>query len=101
MIGLVFGVLLTVGVTAGLVRAAAEIIGALFSWVESMAAGTSSADGLVLGIIIGLAAFLVLRNREERRAARKNAREAKEEKKAAEAPQPEAYYPDHSRRAGC
>ena len=102
MLGLIFGVLLTVGVTVGLVKAAAAVLGALFSGIAALVSGTASGEGLVLGIILGLAAVLVLRNRNDRRTAKGNARRAEEAKKeAAETPQPEVYYPNHSGHAGC
>ena len=101
MLGLVFGICLTIGVTAGLVNVAAAIFSALFSEITSLMAGAASGEGVVLGVMLGLAAFFFFRNRAERRNAGKKASTAKETgEKAAAEPQPEVFrsYSSHS---GC
>ena len=66
---LVFGGWIAVAVVGGVLSLAAAVIGGVFSGLESIAAGVFSGSGMVLGIVIGLAAFCYFRNRNTRNAA--------------------------------
>ena len=60
---LMFGGWIAVAVIGGVLSLIGTIIGGVFSGLVSIASGAFSGSGIVLGIVIGLAAFWYFRNR--------------------------------------
>ena len=63
MLGIIFSVLLGVFVTAAAIKVTVDVLGAVFSEVLSLAGGRFTVEGLLIGIVIGVAAFRIIRNR--------------------------------------
>ena len=66
---LMFGGWIAVAVIGGVLSLIGTIIGGVFSGLVSIASGAFSGSGIVLGIVIGLAAFFYFRNRNTQTAA--------------------------------
>ena len=66
---LIFGGWIAVAVTGGILSLAGTIIGGVFSGLSSVASKAFSGSGIVIGIVIGLAAFWYFRNRNARNTA--------------------------------
>ena len=60
---LMFGGWIAVAVVGGVLSMIGTMIGGVFSGLVSIASGAFSGSGIVLGIVIGLAAFWYFRNR--------------------------------------
>ena len=69
---LMFGGWIVIAVVAGLLSLAGCILGGIFSGLSTLASGAFSGSSLVVGIVIGVIAFYLLRNRN----AKKNEEEA-------------------------
>ena len=69
---LMFGGWIVIAVAAGLLSLAGCILGGIFSGLSTLASGAFSGSSLVVGIVIGVIAFYLLRNRN----AKKNEEEA-------------------------
>ena len=63
---LMFGGWIAIAVIGGVLGLIGSIIGGIFSGLSSLASAAFSGSGLVIGIIIGLAAFYCFRNRNAR-----------------------------------
>lgn len=59
MFGLVIGIVVLVYAIAAVVRLAGLLIGGLFALLGAAVSGLFSGEGLLLGIAIGLAAYLI------------------------------------------
>ena len=66
---LMFGGWIAVAVVGGVLSLIGTIIGGVFSGLVSIASGVFSGSGIVLGFIIGLAAFCCFHNRNAQNAA--------------------------------
>ena len=60
---LMFGGWIALAVVGGVLGLVGTIIGGVFSGLASVASGVFSGSGIVLGIVIGLAAYYYFRNR--------------------------------------
>ena len=60
---LMFGGWIALAVVGGVLSLVGTIIGGVFSGLASVASGVFSGSGIVLGIVIGLAAYYYFRNR--------------------------------------
>lgn len=60
---LVFGGWIAVAILAGVLSLAGSIVGGVFAGLGAMTEGVFSGSGLVIGIVIGLAAYYCFRNR--------------------------------------
>ena len=60
---LIFGGWLTIVIIGGVFSLIGSVIGGIFSELASLASGAFSGSGLVIGIVIGLAAFWYFRSR--------------------------------------
>lgn len=60
---LMFGGWIALAVVGGVLGLIGTIIGGVFSGLASVASGVFSGGGIVLGIVIGLAAYYYFRNR--------------------------------------
>jgi len=60
---LLFGGWIAVAVVCGVLSLVAAVIGGVFSGLASLASGAFSGGGVLLGIVIGLAAFYGFRSR--------------------------------------
>ena len=67
---LMFGGWMVIAVLGGVLGLIGSIIGGIFSGLSSLTSAAFSGDGLVIGIVIGLAAFYYFRNRKKEEAAR-------------------------------
>ncbi len=65
---LMFGGWIAVAVVGGVLSLIGTIIGGVFSGLASITSGVFSGSGIVLGIVIGLAAFWYFRNRNHQNA---------------------------------
>ncbi len=66
---LMFGGWIAVAVIGGILGLIGTVIGGIFSGLASAASGVFSGSGLVLGFVIGAAAYWYFRNRNTRNAA--------------------------------
>ncbi len=66
---LMLGGWIAIAVVGGVLSLIGTVIGGVFSGLESIATGVFSGSGIVLGIVIGLAAFYCFRNRNTQNAA--------------------------------
>ena len=66
---LMLGGWIAIAVVGGVLGLTGAIIGGVFSGLASFASGVFSGSGIVLGIVIGLAAFFYFRNRNTQTAA--------------------------------
>ena len=66
---LMFGGWIAIAVIGGILGLTGSVIGGIFSGLSSLASTAFSGGGLVIGIVIGLAAFYWFRNRNARNAA--------------------------------
>ena len=66
---LMFGGWIAIAVVGGVLSLIGTMIGGVFSGLVSVASGVFSGSGVVLGIVIGLAAFYCFRNRNAQNAA--------------------------------
>ena len=66
---LMFGGWIAIAVIGGVLGLIGSVIGGIFSGLSSLASAAFSGSGLVIGIVIGLAAFWYFRNRNARNAA--------------------------------
>ena len=66
---LMFGGWIAIAVIGGVLGLIGSIIGGIFSGLSSLASAAFSGSGLVIGIIIGLAAFYYFRSRNARNTA--------------------------------
>ena len=64
---LMFGGWIAVAVLAGVLSLAGSIIGGVFTGLGALAENAFSGNGLVIGIVIGLAAFRYFRNRNAKK----------------------------------
>ena len=64
---LMFGGWIAVAVLAGVLSLVGSIIGGVFTGLGALAESAFSGNGLVIGIVIGLAAFYFFRNRNGRK----------------------------------
>ena len=64
---LMFGGWIAVAVLAGVLSLAGSMIGGVFTGLEALAESAFSGNGLVIGIVIGLAAFRYFRNRNAKK----------------------------------
>ena len=60
---LMFGGWIAIAVVGGVLSLIGSVIGGIFSGLTSLASGVFSGSGLVIGIVIGLAAFWYFRSR--------------------------------------
>ena len=65
---LMFGGWMAIAVVGGVLGLIGSIIGGIFSGLTSLASGIFSGNGMVLGIVIGLAAYCCFRGRNARTA---------------------------------
>lgn len=65
---LMFGGWIAIAVVGGVLGLIGSIIGGIFSGLSSLASAAFSGSGLVIGIIIGLAAFYYFRSRNAQNA---------------------------------
>lgn len=65
---LMFGGWIAIAVIGGVLGLIGTIIGGIFSGLASLASAAFSGRGLVIGIVIGLAAFYCFRSRDARNA---------------------------------
>ena len=72
---LMFGGWIAIAVVGGVLGLIGSVIGGIFSGLSSLASAAFSGGGLVIGIVIGLAAFRYFRNRNERNTADAEAEE--------------------------
>ena len=72
---LMFGGWIAIAVIGGVLGLIGSVIGGIFSGLSSLASAAFSGSGLVIGIVIGLAAFYCFRNRDARNAAGTKAEE--------------------------
>ena len=66
---LMFGGWIAIAVVGGVLGLIGSVIGGIFSGLASLTSAAFSGSGLVIGIVIGLAAFWYFRNRNARNAA--------------------------------
>ena len=66
---LMFGGWIAIAVVGGVLGLIGSIIGGIFSGLASLTSAAFSGSGLVIGIVIGLAAFWYFRNRNAQNAA--------------------------------
>ena len=66
---LMFGGWIAIAVMAGALSLIGTVIGGIFSGLSALASAAFSGSGLVIGIIIGVAAFYCFRTRNARNAA--------------------------------
>ena len=66
---LMFGGWIAIAVVGGILSLVGTVIGEIFSGLSSLSSAAFSGSGLVIGIVIGLAAFWYFRNRNARDAA--------------------------------
>ena len=72
---LMFGGWIAIAVIGGVLGLISSIIGGIFSGLSSLASAAFSGSGLVIGIVIGFAAFCYFRNRNARNTAEAEAEE--------------------------
>ncbi len=61
---LLFGGWIVIAVAGGVLGLMGAVIGGLFSGLEALASGVFSGGGLVVGIVIGLAAYCLIHSRK-------------------------------------
>ena len=69
---LMFGGWIAIAVIGGVLGLIGSVIGGIFSGLASLASAAFSGSGLVIGIVIGLAAYWYFRNRNAHNAADEN-----------------------------
>ena len=67
---LMFGGWIAIAVIGGVLGLIGSIIGGIFSGLSSLSSAAFSGSGLVIGIVLGLAAFCCFRNKKKEEAAR-------------------------------
>ena len=72
---LMFGGWIAIAVVGGILSLAGTVIGGIFSGLSYLASAAFSGSGVVIGIVIGLAAFYCFRNRNARNASEADAEE--------------------------
>ena len=72
---LMFGGWIAIAVVGGVLGLIGSIIGGFFSGLSSLTSAAFSGGGLVIGIVIGLAAYYYFRNRNAQNTARSEAEE--------------------------
>ncbi len=63
---LMFGGWIAIAVIGGVFGLIGSVIGGIFSGLASLTSGVFSADGIALGVIIGVIAYFWFRNRKNR-----------------------------------
>ena len=67
---LMFGGWIAIAVIGGVLGLIGSVIGGIFSGLSSLTSAAFSGSGLVIGIVLGLAAFFCFRNQKKKEAAR-------------------------------